>query len=157
MSIQRDMDQCRNCKAWLPTEDPRPAGTPKPACPKCGSMGRIKNASMHMVVSVNIVADAQLVIGWQEVDRLLEKAEYAAALLVAAVNVEFILWENLRRFTPNSPPPKSRNTERNAWERIQKDDRNGVGLGSLISITLYFASNAKFELSPSLTPFWGGG
>lgn len=102
---------------------------------------------------MNIVADAQLIIGWQEVDRLLEKAEYAAALLVAAVNVEFILWEKLRRFTPNAPPPKSRSSERNAWERIQRDDRNGVGLGSLIGIALYFASNAKFELSPSLTPF----
>jgi len=31
-----------------------------------------------------------LIIGWQEVDRLVAKAEYGAALLVAAINVQFI-------------------------------------------------------------------
>ena len=81
MSIQRDMDQCRNCKVWLPTEDPRPAGTPKTPCPRCGSTKRIKYPEAHITVDVNVSANAKLIIGWQEVERLLVKEEYAAALL----------------------------------------------------------------------------
>jgi len=60
-----------------------------------------------MTAAASVSVDARLIIGWQEVDRLLTKSEFAAALLVAAVNVEFILWEKLRQFAPDSPPPKT--------------------------------------------------
>jgi len=117
-------------------------------------MGRIKNASMHMVVSVSIVADAQLIIGWQEVDRLLAKEEFAAALLVAAVNVEFILWENLLRLSPSSPPSKKTHySEWKTWQSIEKNDRDSVGLGSLIQTAQLLAANNELALEPPLDSF----
>jgi hypothetical protein len=47
-------------------------------------------ATVTASISMSATASAQLIIGWQEVDRLLDKAEYGAALLVAAINVQFI-------------------------------------------------------------------
>jgi hypothetical protein len=45
MSLQGEMDQCRNCGKWLPAEDSRPEGTEKTPCPGCGSTKRVKFAS----------------------------------------------------------------------------------------------------------------
>lgn len=148
-----DQDKCSECGESLPSVDLRPAGTPKTPCPRCGSTKRIKSGSVHMEASVNISADAKLIIGWQEVDRLLTKTEFAAALLVAAVNVEFILWENLRRFSPASPPSeKTHYSEWKAWHAITKGDRDSVGLGSLIQTAGFFVASQQLALTPPLKP-----
>ena len=153
MSISHGQDECRECGMSLPNEDPRPEGAIRTPCPYCGSTKRVKSGECNMTATASVSVDARLIIGWQEVDRLLTKSEFAAALLVAAVNVEFILWEKLRQFAPDSPPPKTHNSERRTWEKIQGNRRNDVGLGSLISVACFFADRDKFALSPSLTSF----
>jgi len=153
MSIPSGHDECGNCGKLLPCEDLRPAGTSKTPCPRCGSTRRIKAGSVNIEVSANVGADAKLIISWHEVDRLWEKAEYAAALLVAAVNVEFILWKNLRRFTPSaSLNMASNNNVRSIWGKIQKDQFTKVTLSSLLTVAEYVPQNDTFVLSPTWDP-----
>ena len=148
------MDQCSDCGTWLPAEAPRPKGAEREPCSACGSTKRIKFGSAHIQAKANVRADAKLIIGWQEVDRLLDKTEYAAALLVAAVNVEFILWENLRRLSPSSPPSERNNhSEWRTWQSIEKNARDSVGLGSLIQTAQFYAANNELTLEPTLDSF----
>jgi hypothetical protein len=53
-------------------------------------VGRQKSFACDIAATASLTGNAQLLIGWQEVDRLVAKAEYGAALLVAAINVQFI-------------------------------------------------------------------
>lgn len=152
MSIPPGYDECGNCGKLLPCEDLRPAGTSKTPCPRCGSTRRIKSGSVNIEVSANVRADAKLIISWHEVDRLREKAEYAAALLVAAVNVEFILWKNLKRFTPSASCSMTSNNVRSIWGKIQKDQFTKVTLSSLLAVAEYVTQNDTFVLSPTWDP-----
>jgi len=109
---------------------------------------------MHTRVSTSVTADAKLIIGWRETDRLLSKTEYAAALLVAAVDVEFILWENLRSLSPSSPPSERYNhSEWRTWQSIEKNARDSVGLGSLIQTAQFYTDNNELTLEPTLDSF----
>ncbi len=154
MSAQRDIDQCEDHEGWLPAEAPRTEDTGEFPCSNSGPKGRIMDASCHIEPSVSVRADATLIISWQEVDRLLDKKEYAAALLVAAVNLEFILWESLRRLSPASPPcEKSHRSAWRTWQKVNKPDRDSVGLGSLIELTRFFEDSSQLALSPPLNPF----
>lgn len=66
-------------------------------CPKCRLITVTSEASIQTEalksISREVVVphEAVLLIDWKEVDRLLKKKEYAAAVLVAAINVEFTL------------------------------------------------------------------
>ena len=151
MTDPHDMDQCSNCGAWLPAEDPRPEGAEREPCSACGSTKRTKFGKMTARVSVSVTADAKLIISWHEVDRLREKAEYAAALLVAAVNVEFILWENLRRFTPSSLT-RADNDVKSDWGQVRSNNSQSVSLGSLLRLARFFTSQDSFLLSPTWDP-----
>jgi len=112
------------------------------------------SASADIRASVSVSIDARLIISWQEVDRLLAKAEYAAALLIAAVNVEFILREKLKGLAPISPPPKNLHSLRTAWGRVKKKSGSDqASLGSLVSLAEYFVANNTLSLSPSLASF----
>jgi len=156
MSMSHDQDKCIECGASLPNEDPRPEGAIRTPCPHCGSTKRVKSGEVPIAVEVNVTADAKLIIGWQEVDRLLEKAEYAAALLVAAVNVEFILWENLRLLllcTPQVTPPSNNSDGLKTWNSVNENKRCRAGLGGLIQLAQFFVNTDQLTLSPSLESF----
>lgn len=145
MSVKRNQDRCTECNTPLPDEGP---------CPNCGSTKRTKFAELHAGITVNAELSAKLIISWQEVDRLLSKKEYAAALLVAAVNVEFILWENLRCLSPATLlPKKTHYSEWKTWQAIGNSDRDSVGLGSLIQLAQFFTANKEFDLQPSMDSF----
>ncbi|MCX6096730.1 MAG: hypothetical protein NT125_08510 [Candidatus Bipolaricaulota bacterium] len=152
MSVERGQDQCGACGMLLPNEDPRPDGTQRTPCPRCGSIKRIKFGDAQIGVSVNVQADAKLVIGWQEVDRLLAEREFAAALLVAAVNVEFILWETLRRFTPSAALASAPEKVKSVWGQIRTNHPRGVTLSSLISVVEHLTQYDKLAFSPSWDP-----
>jgi hypothetical protein len=142
VSVERGQDRCSECKTPLPNESP---------CPCCGSTKRTVPLSVQAVVEVSGSVNRKLIIGWPEVERLLAKEESAAALLVAAVNVEFILWENLRRLPPSSPPSKkSHYSEWKTWRSVEKDDRDSVGLGSLIQLAQFFVDSKQLTLTPPL-------
>lgn len=136
----------------LPSQDPRPAGVPRAACPGCGSIGRRKSVACTIAATASLTANAELIIGWQEVNRLVGKAEYAAALLVAAVNIEFILWEHLRRFTPASGLAAASDKVKSSWGQIRAGHGEMVSLSSLISVAECFTQNDKFSLSPPWDP-----
>jgi len=98
--------------------------------------------------------ERRLLIEWDEVDRLLGKAEYAAALLVAAVNVEFILWEHLSSLRPSSAPlKKTHYHEWRAWQAVEKRDRDSVALGSLVQLAEFYVDTKQLALDPLLKPF----
>jgi len=140
---------CAKCGEPILGESP--SGDPKERkpCPNCGSMGRTFSVKMHATVSVNVSADAKLLIGWTEVDRLCNATEYAAAFLVAAVNVEFILWENLRRFTPTATLPSP---IKSIWGKIRTNQKEGVTLGGLLKMASFLSKNDVFSLSPTWEP-----
>lgn len=152
MPVLRGQDKCSECGMPLPNEDPRPEGAERTPCPNCGSTKRIKSAKVHVQVKVKVEADAKLVIGWHEVDRLLSEKEYAAALLVAAVNIEFILWENLRRFKPSASQSMMPDKVSSTWGKIQKNQFTKVSLSSLLKVTEYMTQNDAFVLSPTWDP-----
>jgi len=137
----------------LPSQDPRPTDMPRAMCPRCGAVGRRKSFACNITATASVTASAQLIIGWQEVDRLAAEAEYAAALLIAAVNVEFVLWERLRRFTPRVPPSDDASSEKRTWERVANGRRDDVGLGSLIQLALFFVDAEQLDLAPTLRQF----
>lgn len=62
-----------------------------------------KELQEKLCLSLTDKGVATLLISWTEVDRLLEKQEYAAAVLVAAINVEFVLKDHLRQFKDSHP------------------------------------------------------
>ena len=152
MTIHRGQDECGECGMRLPKEDPRPGDGDRIPCPRCGSKKRIKHGEVHMTATASVKADAKLIISWDEVDRLLGEKEYAAALLVAAVNVEFILWENLRRFTPSASLSGASNKVSSTWGKIQKNQLTKVTLSSLLTIAEYMTHNDAFALSPTWDP-----
>ncbi len=120
-------------------------------CPNCGSTKRTKFGEMHAQVRVSASVDAKLIIGWQEVDRLLAKAEHAAALLVAAVNVEFILWENLRSFTPTSSLTAATPRVSSIWGQIPNHPKQ-VTLSGLLAVTEHMTRSDTLVLSPTWDP-----
>jgi len=94
----------------------------------------------------------RLLISWQEVDRLLSKNEYAAALLVAAVNLEFILWENLRRFILTSSLAAADQRVRSTWGQIRSNHPKQVTLSGLLAVTEYMTQSDTLVLSPTWDP-----
>jgi len=149
--VAQDMDVCMGCGMLLPSQDPRPADVPRATCPRCGAVGRQKSVGCTITAAASLTANAQLIIGWQEVDRLFAKAEYAAALLVAAVDVEFVLWEHLRCLHPSSPPlKKTQYHEWRAWRCVEKPDRDSVGLGSLVQLAQFFVDSKQLAFDPPL-------
>jgi len=150
--VAQDMDVCMGCGMMLPSRDPRPADVPRPACPRCGAVGRQKSAGCTMTAAASLTANAQLIIGWHEVDRLVGKAEYAAALLVAAVNIEFILWEQLRRFKPAAGLAAASEKVKSTWGQIRAGHGEMVSLSSLISVAECFTQHDNFSLSPPWDP-----
>ncbi len=140
---------CAECGEPILDESPSADPKERRPCPNCGSTARRLSGEMHATISVSVSANAKLLIGWTEVNRLHDAAEYAAAFLVAAVNVEFILWENLRRFTPIvtlSSPIKS------IWGKIRANQKEGVTLGSLLKVASFLSKNDEFSLSPTWEP-----
>jgi len=133
------MDQCADCGAWLLPEDSRPEGTAKAPCGECGSTRRIKSVASHIKAGAELSADVTLIIGWQEVDRLLDKNEYAVALLVAAVNVEFILWETLRHFSRTANPSIQDGNISSMWGQVTSDRPKGLTLSSLLKVAEYMS------------------
>lgn len=96
----------------------------------------------------------RLLIEWDEIDRLLSKAEYATALLVAAVNVEFVLWEHLRRLSPAGLPDERRDhPEWLAWQKVTSGARDSVGLGTLMRLAQFFVKTKQLAFDPKLQPF----
>jgi len=143
MPVQRGQDRCSECQTLLPDEGP---------CPRCGSTKRTVPLTVHTTVTLEATVDRKLIISWQEVDRLLAKAEYAAALLVAAVNIEFILWENLQRFTPTSGLTGADDRVSSAWGKIKKNQFTKVTLSSLLTVAEYMTRSDAFVLSPTWDP-----
>jgi hypothetical protein len=143
MPVQRGQDRCSECKTLLPDEGP---------CPRCGSTKRTVPLTVHTTVTLEATVDRKLIISWQEVERLLVKAEYAAALLVAAVNIEFILWENLQRFTPTSGLTGADDRVSSAWGKIKKNQFTKVTLSSLLTVAEYMTRSDAFVLSPTWDP-----
>jgi hypothetical protein len=143
MPVHRGQDRCSECKTPLPDEGP---------CPQCGSTKRTVPLSVQTVVAVSGSVNRRLLISWQEVDRLLSKTEYAAALLVAAVNVEFILWENLRRFTPSTPLDSMPRKVRRSWIKICGNKSESFTLGRLLGVTEFLTQRDMLALSPSWDP-----
>jgi len=109
-------------------------------------------ATVTATVTVNAAISAQLIISWHEVDRLVDKAEYAAALLVAAVNVEFILWEHLRHFAPTTSLTAASDRVKSTWGKIRADQSDKVTLSGLIAVAQWFSTNDQFQLSPPWDP-----
>jgi len=149
MSIVRGLDVCGECGAVVPNDGPGADPTKRKPCSHCGSTKRIMSGEVHVVATASVSVDAKLIIGWQEVTRLRDKAEYAAALLVAAVNIEFILWEKLRRFAPSVDLPKD---IKRIWDRIRTNQPEGVTLGRLLQVAAFLGEHDKFALSPSWNP-----
>ena len=90
-------------------------------------------------MKAQLSADAALIISWQEVDRLLSEAEFAGALLVAAVNVEFVLWENLHRFSRIAGPNIRDNRVGSLWGQITNNHPEKLTLSSLRTIAEYMS------------------
>ena len=143
MPVERGQDRCSECKTPLPEEGP---------CPRCRSTKRTTPLTVRTTVTSVATADRKLIISWQEVDRLFAKAEYADALLVAAVNVEFILWEKLRLFTPATALTKAPHEVRSIWGKIQANQDRTVTLSSLLRVAEYMARADTFTLSPTWDP-----
>jgi hypothetical protein len=137
MSVERGQDRCRECDSPLKHKGP---------CPNCGATGRIKYGNCNIQVSTSLSADAKLIVSWQEVDRLQAKREFAAALLVAAVNIEFILWERLRSFAAADEPDVRDPGMRSTWGQIRGDKSDKVTLSSLFKVAKYIAANHGFTL-----------
>ena len=152
MSLLIDCDECSECGASLPAEDPQREGAQRIPCPNCGSTKRTKYASCSIQAGVSMKVDTKLIIGWHEVDRLVEAGEYAAAILVAAVNLEFVLCENLRRVqksvTERSLPRKVRRT----WRNVEKNGWEALTLGRILCLTEALTKIRKLKLSPSWDP-----
>jgi len=98
VNVERGQDRCSECKTPLPDEG---------AYPDCASAKRFVSLSASIdVPPAKVTVDLDLIIGWQEVDRLVDKAEYGAALLVAAINVQFV-----RHDTPATTPAEAPHDE----------------------------------------------
>jgi hypothetical protein len=136
MPVQRGQDRCSECKTLLPDEGP---------CPNCGSTKRTVPLTVHTTVTVEATVDRKLIISWQEVDRLFSEKEYAAALLVAAVNVEFVLEGGL---TGLPPPPKSHRKKRSAWGKAGK--KAGKKSGARLRATLFPSISPRGVRSPAI-------
>ena len=136
-------DECCDCAT--PLLNPGP-------CPHCGSTKRIKYGESNVQVSTSATVNARLIIGWQEVDRLFSRKEYAAALLVAAVNVEFILWENLRRFSKTANPGIQDSRVRSLWGQVTSNHPHKLTLSSLREIAEYMSQQHGFVLLGSWRP-----
>ncbi len=80
---------CKECGEDL-SETPK--GEP---CPSCGSTNREYHLSCTITTNSSLSVNSTLIIGRSETDRLLGKDEYAAALLVSAVDLETILGYHL--------------------------------------------------------------
>lgn len=155
MSRQDDMDQCSDCGAWLPAEDPVSEGSERTPCPNCGSIRRIKSLRASLASKGSMSANVKLIIGWQEVDRLLSEEEYAAALLVAAVNVEFILWENLRRFSKTANPNIHDKRVGSMWGQVTNNHPEKLTLSSLRKVAEYMSQHHGLMLVGSWKPVVG--
>lgn len=57
-----------------------------------------KEASADIKTDVNLEVDLRVVIGKAETTHLIDKKEYPAALLVTAVDLEYVLEEHLKRY-----------------------------------------------------------
>ena len=82
-----------------------------------------------------------LKIGWSEADRLLQKKEFAAALLVAAINVESVLRDHLRQYKNTLPVPQVRDKDiRSMYGNI-----NGLSLSGCYKVAQHL-ENYGFKL-----------
>ncbi|MCX6095005.1 MAG: hypothetical protein NTY63_09340 [Candidatus Bipolaricaulota bacterium] len=115
-------------------------------------MRRTKGLAATIASKADLRVNVNVIIGWQEVDRLVEKGESAAALLVAAVNVESILWEHLRRSAPATALTKAPHEVRSIWGKIQANQDKTVTLSSLLRVAEYVAGFDTFTLSPTWDP-----
>lgn len=106
-------------------------------------MGRIVEGECHMEAKADVSVEAKLIIGWQEVDRLVQKEEYAAALLVAAVGVEFVLSENLWAFYVAN---KDKITVADDKIHSNLGDIKNRYLGTGLCVARYLAKNHNFSL-----------
>lgn len=152
MTFERGQDQCADCGTPLPNQPPGQSLNDRTPCPTCGSTKRKMFATVAASVSVSATASAELIISWHEVDRLVGKAEYAAALLVAAVNVEFILWEHLRRFKPAAGLAAASEKVKSTWGQIRAGHGEMVSLSSLIAVAECFTQHDNLSLSPLWDP-----
>jgi len=143
---------CGGCGEPIRDEPASAGADQRKPCAHCGSTKRIMFGEAHVTATASVRADAKLIIGWHEVARLLDKAEYAAALLVAAVNIEFILWENLRRFTPSTALTKAPDKVRSILGQIQANQHKRVTLSGLLKVVEYVTQCDTLVLSPTWDP-----
>lgn len=146
MRAPTEYGKCRECDAPLQQDGP---------CPHCESRDRVRLAECAITASSSLKAGGLLVISWQEVDRLFSENEYAAALLVAAVNVEFILYENLRRFAPSTALTKASDRVKSAWGEICANHSKKVTLSGLLAAAKHVTQHNRFVLSPTWDPLVG--
>lgn len=114
--------------------------------------GQMTEKVLRATVGTRGSVQRRLLIEWDEVNRLLDKAEYAAALLVATVNVEFILWERLRQSAPAAGLAGASDKAKSTWGQIRAGHGEMVTLSSLISVAECFTQNDWLSLSPSWDP-----
>jgi hypothetical protein len=106
-------------------------------------MGQIVEGECNMSARADVSIEAKLLIGWQEVDRLVQKEEYAAALLVAAVGVEFVLSEDLWDFYVAN---KDKIAIADDGIRCNLGDIKNRYLGTGLRVARYLANNHNFSL-----------
>jgi len=106
-------------------------------------MGRIVEGESPMHAGADVSVEAKLLIGWQEVDRLVQEEEYAAALLVAAVGVEFVLSDNLWAFYGVN---KDKITIADAKIHSNLGDIKNRYLGTGLCVARYLANKHNFSL-----------
>ena len=121
----------------------------------CQRAGRTVHKALQTTVRAHGSISKKLLIGWQEVDRLLFKSEFAAALLVTAVNIEFTFWENLRRFTPSTGLASASQKVKSAWGQVDANKPDSVTLSSLIKVSEHYTQNDTLQFSPPCQPLAG--
>ncbi|MEM4381644.1 MAG: hypothetical protein QXX19_05385 [Candidatus Caldarchaeum sp.] len=110
-------------------------------CPKCGlitvtSVASVQAEALKSISREVVVPhEAILLIDWEEVDRLLRKKEYAAAVLVAAINVEFTLQNYIFPYKQNL------NTIKDKEIRSQIPNIKNLSLSTCFNVAKYLAAN----------------
>jgi len=110
------------------------------------------NITTPITVSTSI--EIKILISWQEVDRLLQEREFAAAFLVTSINVEATLSDHISQFSVPRIPlffckyPRLARLLRLADCRVLSNYKNieDRSLGTCVEVAKYLAKNYAFSL-----------
>jgi len=113
-----------------------------------------QKANITIPVAVSTSIEIKILISWQEVDRLLQEREFAAAFLVAAINVEATLRDHISQFSLPRIPLffcKYPRLARLLWLadcRVLSNYKNIEDryLGTCFEVAKYLAKNYAFSL-----------